>query len=174
MRRISVYRPNAKLRGVERRLRALERWSESFVDETPVYDQQRYWNYKIPVLDRLVCPPTTTVEIQKRAIQALLNAAVHLSNHPLAKELPFYKVAVLLIFPNMWHSETTCFFDADYYQSFMYRSDLIPPSQAPSRLFDLVIPQGFVEVGTELQWQEELEQGVMANITEQRWTIGQL
>jgi hypothetical protein len=126
MRQLSVNRYKAKVRGVERRLRALDRWVEDFADIEPYHEGRRYFNYRIPVLDRLVSPPTTTKEIQKRATTSLLKAATHLQKSSLRKALPYYRVAVLLVLPRMFYSEVTVFYSEDYYNSFCYSENLLP------------------------------------------------
>lgn len=60
MRRISINRPKEKVRGIKRRLRVLDKWADSFEGYFPSeYAHEKYWNWKLPVLDRLVGPPTT-------------------------------------------------------------------------------------------------------------------
>lgn len=173
MRRLSITRPYAKVRGVERRLKALDRWANSLREAMPAHKDERFWNYKIPVLDRLVCPPTTNMDIQGRALEAMIKAAVNLSQNSSAKELPYYRVAVLLVLPNMFHSEVTVFYDSDYYHSFLYTSELLPCAQSPSRIYNIELPDGFNECGTLVEWEDELEPGVVERYSEERWTIGQ-
>ncbi len=172
MRRISIHRPKEKIRGVERRLRALDLWANQFENCKPYYDGQNYWNYKIPVIDRLVCPPTTNFEIQKRALQSLVKAVKHLSDSKVSQEVDYYRVAILVTFPHMFHSEVTAFFSREYYESFCYTQNLLPVSKSPSKHFNIEIPDGFQEVGTLVEWEDEYEEKII-KISEERWTIGQ-
>lgn len=172
MRKISINRPNEKLRGVQRRLKALDLWADSMIHEIPYHKDQKYWNYKIPVLDRLVCPPTTNNEIQSRALSSLLKAASHLANSSLSNELPYYRVAVLLVLPNMFASEVTAFFDKTYYESFFYENSLLPNNEQPSEIFEIDLPPGIEQRGTLVEWDDEYEDGEIVKCSEKWWTIG--
>ena len=77
-RRINVTKRQPKIRGIKRRLQALDYWANSFRGYFPVKCDDRYWNYKIPALDILVNRPTTTTKIQRRCTKALIEAAHHL------------------------------------------------------------------------------------------------
>lgn len=172
MRRISIHRPNEKIRGVERRLRALDLWADQFENCSPYYNGQNYWNYKIPVVDRLVCPPTTTFEIQKRALQSLVKAVKHLSESKVSQDVGYYRAAILVTFPHMFHSEVTAFFSRDYYERFFYTQELLPVSKSPSKRFNIEIPEGFQEVGALVEWENKYEDEIV-KISEEHWTIGQ-
>ncbi|WP_223414550.1 MULTISPECIES: DUF3916 domain-containing protein [unclassified Pseudomonas] len=80
MRQIAL--SNKQLRGVPRRLRALERWASSFRDEFYPRSErmERYTHWKIPVQEALVEGPQARIEVQAFCIQQLLEAANHLSN----------------------------------------------------------------------------------------------
>ena len=173
MRRISINRYKAKVRGVDRRLRALDRWAYEFENCNPPHEGQMYWNYKIPVLDRLVNPPTTKAYIQGKAIESLLTAAVFLANSKVKEEVPYYRVAVLLTLPYMFQSEVTVFYDELYYNRFYHQKDLLPDSKKPSNVFNFEIPQSFVEVGTLVKIEDGDEDGSKIQFTEEWWTIGQ-
>ncbi|PCJ47884.1 MAG: hypothetical protein COA74_10650 [Gammaproteobacteria bacterium] len=173
MRQISIHRVNAKVRGIPRRLRALEKWAEDFEQTVPIYEHQKYWNYKIPVLDRLVNQPTTNFEIQSKALSCLIIAAAHLAKSPLKEKLPYYKVAVLLVLPDMFSSEVTVFFDKNYYDKFYYTDNLLSDNQKPSSQFEIDIPSEFSEVGTIVKWKDEDDNGQTITFSEERWTIGQ-
>lgn len=71
MRQIAL--SNKKLRGIPRRLRALERWAASFRDE--FYPRsgrmERYTHWKIPVHEALVEGPQARIEVQAFCIQQL-------------------------------------------------------------------------------------------------------
>lgn len=122
MRRISINRPKERVRGIRRRLRALDKWADSFSGYFPTeYSRGKYWNCKLPVLDRLVGPPTTTREIQARCARAILKAAEHI----LAAKPDDHRGAVvtaLMTYPQMFGSELCVFFDRSYYKSFFERN----------------------------------------------------
>lgn len=173
MRRLSIHRPDAKVRGIKRRLRALDRWASGLSDIALPSENQRFLNFKIPVLDRLICPPTTTGGIQKRAFESLLKGAVSLADSARASKHAYYRTAVLLVLPDMFQSEVTVFFDSEYYDSFCYKTALLSDKEAPSRLFNVDIPEGFIELGTLVEWEDEFEPGQPVKFSEARWTVGQ-
>jgi hypothetical protein len=79
MRQITL--SNKPLRGIPRRIRALERWASSFRDEFYPRSEhkERYTHWKIPVHEALVQGPQARIEVQVLCIQQLLEAASHLS-----------------------------------------------------------------------------------------------
>ena len=172
MRRISVYRDKAKVRGIERRFKALEKWANDFEGKHVVTDEENYYNFKIPVLDRLVNPPKATHEHQKRAIECLLTAAGHLVKAREDSDREYYKVAVLLVLPNLFQSEVTVFFSKSYYQGFYNHSNPLPKDSAPSLQFNINIPESFNECGGTVEWDDEYEDETV-HVKEQWWTIGQ-
>ena len=112
-RRINVSRGDRypKIRGIKRRLKALDRWANSFIDYFPAeHARSKYWNYKIPVLDILVSPPKTTRKIQSRCASSLITAANHLLEGRPA-ELADTKITALITYPDMFGSELCIFFD---------------------------------------------------------------
>lgn len=152
MRRRSFNRPKEKLRGINRRLNALDKWADSFENYFPSgYSDEKYWNWKIPILDRMVDRPTTTMALQRRCGNALLRAASYIeSSKP--NELESAIVTVLLTYPDMFGSEICIFFNADYFDSFYKRNG---EEQKLKRIsngglaekISLNIPKGFEEVG---------------------------
>lgn len=172
MRRVSIHRAYAKVRGLKRHINALDQWAQNADTWNPeVSEHDDFWHRRIPVLDRLVNPPTTTYRIQRQAINALLLAAQKLSDK--LKDRPECRIAVLLTLPDLFQSEITVFFDQDYYKTFYYQQDLLPDTQKPSKLFNLELPPSFVELGNLVEWQTETEDGDTIQCSEQWWTIGQ-
>ncbi|WP_110987236.1 DUF3916 domain-containing protein [Acaryochloris thomasi] len=109
MRQRSFARPYEKLRGVRRRLRALDRWSNSFAEYFPEdVSSERCWHCRIAVLDRLVNPPTTSRAIQRHAAGAMLKAAESiLRAKPVASS--DHIVEANLSFPEMFGSDLLVF-----------------------------------------------------------------
>ena len=173
MRRISLYRYRGKLRGVKRRLRALDAWAESFNGFTPSYDGRKFLNYKIPVLDRLVEHPTTKLNIQTKAFASLIKAARHLAENKDSCNAPYYRVAVLLVLPNMFNSEVTLFFDRDYYKGFNHTQNLLPDHKRPSALFNVSVPDDFTEIGCLVEWEDEYDEDEVFKVSQEWWTVGQ-
>lgn len=174
MRQISIHRPYAKVRGIKRRLKSLDTWAHHFKHVTPYHDGERYCNYRLPVLDRLVNPPTTTKKIQSIVLSRLLVAACHLEKSPLKDQLPYYKVAVLVILPFIFHSEVTVFYSKEYYQTFHYSVNVLPQEERPSSIYNFDLPSTFMETGCLVEWEDELEEGVVTKFSEKRWTLGPL
>ena len=153
MRRISVHRPTAKVRNPGRRLRALRHWAESFAGRFPVkHAGQRYMNWKIPVLDRLVRPPTTTPAIQAQCAQCLIDAAAHIVRaKPVG--LADTRVVAVIDLPDMFGSEVCVFFDERYFQTFTDRtSDYqrwtpLPNARNLIEEMALRLPDGFAVTG---------------------------
>ncbi|OUS29195.1 hypothetical protein A9Q99_08760 [Gammaproteobacteria bacterium 45_16_T64] len=165
MRRMSVNRPKEKVRGVERRLRVLDRWADSFKGCFPIeHSNQQYWNWKLPVLDRLVGPPTTNDDIQSHCTKALLRAAAYLSEAK-PKECEGAVIAVLITYPQMFASEICVFFDREYFESFFKRDgewqSVTPVDKLPlSNTLNFNIPSSFSETGyihkTKDEWEGEV------------------
>ncbi|MEM9506849.1 MAG: DUF3916 domain-containing protein [Cyanobacteria bacterium P01_E01_bin.35] len=122
-RQINISQRHPKIRGIKRRLNALDYWSHSFQGYFPSdVKNSEYWNWKIPVLDILVNPPKTTRKIQARCLNSLIQAANYLIEaRPL--ELSFARVTLLITYPGMFSSEICIFFDPNYFDSFFNRTN---------------------------------------------------
>lgn len=110
---------NKKLRGVSRRLRALQEWAASFEGMFPVLTDRDYadgyWNYKIPIAWSLAEGPHTTPEIQTTCVQAMIDAACHLAQAKPA-HLNDIRVTCLVSRPNVFASELCLYTREDYYR----------------------------------------------------------
>lgn len=172
MRRISFYRPKEKLRGIKRRLIALDKWADSFEGYFPSeYSSENYWNWKIPILDRMVNTPTTTKELQVHCANAMLRAASHIEKSR-PEESKSAIVTVLLTYPDMFSSEICVFFDKEYYEGFFERSgeeQKLTKLSSGSLVQDLglVLPKGFNEVGYHCVIKDEWEGKV--SVYEEDW-----
>ena len=156
-RRINVSRRYPKIRGIKRRLKALDCWANSFVGYFPVeHAGEQYWNYKIPVLDILVSPPKTTRKIQAHCANSLITAANHLLEAR-PPELADAKVTALITYPDMFSSELCIFFDSNYFNSFFDRHDeyqsltLLNKELSLITKLDLKLPQAFQAIGFEFR-----------------------
>lgn len=170
MRRLSVHRPKAKVRNPARHLRALRAWAESAKGRYPSRTEEKYVNWKIPVLDRLVDAPTAKQEWQAQALESLLVAARHFVAAKPEGENGRSWVAVLVAFPNMWSSEITVFFDREYYEGFLGADDQMK-NRSLCKEMGLAVPGGMVEVGSMATWEDE--DGNAFQASEERWTIGE-
>ncbi|WP_256572898.1 MULTISPECIES: DUF3916 domain-containing protein [unclassified Pseudomonas] len=136
-----------KLRGIPRRLRALERWAAKFNGRfyPHIHKSERYAHWKIPVINSLVQGPHAHIEVQAFCIQQLLEAAAHLSRAA-DRSQGYYRVACLLVWPFVHQSEVTVFYDRDYYLSFLGQHNTLAPLRLSDRLA-LNVPESFIEHG---------------------------
>ena len=128
MRRLDLH-PSKKLRNPGRHLRHLARWPERIVGEVSALPERetdahlggRFWNFKVPVFQKLVDPPHATVEMQRACITAILKAAEAIERSDVRpKEC---RVACLVSMPSLFNSEVTLFFDEDYFRTFLPREE---------------------------------------------------
>lgn len=145
MRQIAL--SNKPLRGVPRRLRALEHWASSFRDEYYPRSErmERYTHWKIPVHEALVEGTRARIEVQAFCIQQLLEAASHLSRAA-DRSQGYYRVACLLTWPWVHQSEITLFYDRDYYLGFLGETNSLQPARL-SHTLALQLPEHFIEHG---------------------------
>ncbi|MFI6046295.1 DUF3916 domain-containing protein [Nocardia sp. NPDC051321] len=123
MRRLDL-NPTKKLRNPGRHLRQLALWPERIVDQIPgsaTRTDQRYWNFKIPVFNKLVDSPQTTNAIRKECL-AILFAAADAVEKSLRRP-PNSRIACLVTTPDLFSSEVTIFLSEDYFNGFRPVSD---------------------------------------------------
>ncbi|HHI78552.1 MAG TPA: DUF3916 domain-containing protein [Planctomycetes bacterium] len=172
MRRISVQRPKEKLRGIKRRLKALDKWSESLIGFFPTeYANEKYWNWKIPILDRMVNRPTTNKGIQAHCARAILRAASSIEKAK-PENMKDAIVSALLTYPDMFDSEICVFFCNDYFSNFFIRNSenqKLIKLERGSLLSELGITSinGFEETGFHFVMKDRLEGE--ASIYESEW-----
>ncbi len=167
MRRISIARPNQKVRNPARHLRALKTWADSFDGYYPQANGRQYQNYKIWTLDRLIEGPTSKIEWQREAINQLLNVAEHLLKAKPESEQGCSWVAVLLTVPDLFSSEVTVFFDKEYYQHFRMESNPISNKSILEK-YGLQVNVKLREQGDLITWEDEDDSG-----TFEQWLIGE-
>ncbi|WP_433738813.1 DUF3916 domain-containing protein [Pseudomonas putida] len=164
MRRIAVN--NKPLKGIHRRLRALEHWASTFRDEFHPRSEhmERYTHWKIPVHAALVEGPHARIEDQAFCIQQLLEAACHLSNAA-DRTQGYYRVACLLTWPWVHQSEIAIFYDQDYYLRFLGESNTLKPKRI-SHTLALRTPTHFIEHGNDVTQADD-------EVAVQWWCIGE-
>lgn len=155
MRRLTT--GNKKLRGIPRRLRALERWAAGFSGQVHPRspDMERYQHWKIPVPGALVQGPQAHIEHQAFCAQQLLEAAAHLSRAA-DRSQGYCRVACILVWPWLHQSEVTVFYDRDYYLGFLGQANALAPQRLSDRLA-LVLPESFVEHGQDVTQPDDEE-----------------
>ena len=157
---------NNKLRGIPRRLRALEHWAASFSGEfhPRINEHERYTHWKIPVLSTLVQGPQARIEVQAFCVQQLLEAATHLSCAA-DRSQGYYRIACLLVWPWLHQSEVTVFYDREYYLSFLGQHNSLAPIRLSDRLA-LDVPERFIEHGHDVTQSDD-------EVEVQWWCIGE-
>ncbi|MEV6560991.1 DUF3916 domain-containing protein [Nocardia sp. NPDC051756] len=116
MRRLDLH-PAKKLRNPGRHLRRLAQWPEWIVDQIPdTFAEQRYWNFKIPVFNKLVDSPQTTNAIRKACLATIFAAAEAVEKSP--RRPPHSRIACLVNTPDLFNSEVTIFLSEDYFNGF--------------------------------------------------------
>ncbi|MDW3712432.1 MULTISPECIES: DUF3916 domain-containing protein [unclassified Pseudomonas] len=155
-----------KLRGVHRRLRALERWAAGFHGQFHPRgpDMTRYQNWKIPVPNTLVQGPQARIEHQAFCAQQMLEAAAHLSRAA-DRSQGYYRVACILVWPWLHQSEVAVFHDRDYYLGFLGQGNGLAPERLSDRLA-LRVPAHFIEHGHDVTQADD-------ELPVQWWCIGE-
>lgn len=164
MRQIAI--SNKKLKGIPRRLQALEKWALSFEDfiRPQTDNKEKYFNWKIPVHSALVQGNQTSIEIQSFCVKQLLNAASYLSNASV-NSTGYYRVACLLTWPWLDQSEVTIFYDKEYYEGFLGKQNTLAP-QRISETLGLKLPLNFLEHGHDVTQSDD-------DVPVQWWCLGQ-
>lgn len=168
-----------KLRGIPRRLRALKKWSESYVSEFPCISDQDYsygyWNEKIPVHMALVQGRQTNCEIQSTCAQLLIDAAYNIF---MAKTDAEKNIAVTccIVLPDMFASELCLFTAKEYFnlhtkpgESYLGRMSLLK-NRSLINEWGLHLPEGFSELGV-LREKEDCDGGTYCS---EKWFFGEL
>lgn len=167
-----------KLRGINRRLRAIRGWADRidgrFPAEEDVAPEYRYWNLKIPVALNLVEGRQTTDHIRRVCAQSLIDACARL-----ARAKPDYaahsRVTCVVCMPDMYASEVCLYLDEDYFLSHTRPSQA---SDGAARLIEgrrlsqewgLVLPEGFGELGLSVEFHDEADD---SRLVAERWYFG--
>jgi hypothetical protein len=145
-----------KLRGIPRRLRALERWADGFAGTVRPRsaERERFCNWKIPVHVHLVEGRQTNRRIQAQCVAAMLRAAEHLVQAAGTERDGYYRVACLFTWPRLHDSEVTIFYDPTYYRGFMRDVNSLAPRSFVATL-GVALPPGCVECGCDITQPDE-------------------
>lgn len=147
---------NKKLRGIPRRLRSLQKWSESYVAEFPDLSSEDYsygfWNYKIPVHFSLVQGRQTSRNIQTYCAQMLINAACDIyHSKPVGKD--DIRVTCCIVLPDMFASELCLFVSEEYFNmhtqpgNSIFGQLILLQGRSLVKEWNLELPMGFSELG---------------------------
>lgn len=175
MRRLAL--TNKKVRGIPRRLRALQKWSVSFSGWFPdkLDPSNRYCNWKIPVLSSLVEGKQATRSTQVECAQQLVNACAHLiSAKP--PSLPNYRVTCSIFLPNMFDSQVCIYMDEDYYQghitegTYEYGTITRLTEKSLAKNWGLTLPPHVKELGVYLNFDSSEDDWSLVG---ERWFFGE-
>lgn len=164
---------NKKIRNIPRRLKALATWASNFKGYFPddLTLEDKYCNWKIPVLTTLVEGKQATDAIRKECAQQMINAAGHLLQARTAEAIDSRIVANICI-PDMFSSEICIYTQLDYHRCH------IPPAHDESCIIDkslaaewgLVLPKGMKERG--ISFSVEDDDGEIFVL--ERWNFGEV
>ncbi|MFW9079081.1 DUF3916 domain-containing protein [Pseudomonas sp. P2757] len=141
---------NKKVRNIPRRLRALAAWAADFDGYFPEHltAQQKYSNWKIPVITSLVEGKQATTAIRKECAQSMIDAAHHLiMARP--KDALDCRIVACICLPSMFSSEICIYTDLEYHRSHIPSADSGSVENTMSLAADwgLVLPEGVKERG---------------------------
>ncbi|GKX61157.1 DUF3916 domain-containing protein [Leminorella grimontii] len=148
-----------KIRNIPRRIKSLNRWAETF--HNPIHavfsEDQRYWNYKIPVDINLVEGKHSKQRTKADCAQALINAC---SNLILATADWDYcpRITAVICLPDMFSSEVCLFRSEDYFQGFISESrtekgsSVLLRERSLAKEWGLILPKGMQELGIAFEY----------------------
>ncbi|WP_339099330.1 DUF3916 domain-containing protein [Yersinia enterocolitica] len=148
-----------KIRNIPRRIKSLNRWSETFNNPVRAVfpEEQHYWNYKIPVEINLVQGKYSKQKVKAECVQAMINAC---SNLMLATadcdDIP--RITAVICLPDMFTSEVCLFRSEEYFQSFITEgssengSSVLLRERSLAREWGLILPDGVQELGITLDY----------------------
>lgn len=157
MRRFAL--SNKKERGIQRKLRNLRCWSESFKGHFPDLEgyEERYYNWKIPVPMNMVQGKHSQQDIKAQCVQYLINACQYLIEaKPVGTK--FCKVACVIVQPDMFASEICLYLDEDYFNAHTLSGEYYDPQYlladdiSLSRRWGLQIPEHMYERGIHIHY----------------------
>ena len=168
-----------KIRNIPRRLKALNRWADSFQnpDRGLFSEDEHYWNFKIPVEINLVQGKYSTPETKAACAQALINACANLIIA--TTDLDYHpRITTVICLPDMFTSEVCLYRSEDYFQSFISEgrsengSSSLIRERSLAAEWGLILPKGVQELGITFEYYggEDPDEW----FTGERWYYGQV
>jgi Protein of unknown function (DUF3916) len=177
MRRLAL--TNKKVRGVRRRLRVLAKWAAAFEGRFPagLTAEERFLDFKIPVLSSLVEGRRSTLAVQRVCAQRLIDACTHLINAK-PSDLDHFRVTAVVCLPDMFASRVCIFSDEQSFQdhirpvSHEFGSAVPIAGRRLSAEWGLILPQGMQELGVTRRDQQSDGEDVW--YTSEDWFFGEV
>ncbi|WP_206664889.1 DUF3916 domain-containing protein [Ewingella americana] len=170
---------NKRPRGVPRRLRWLSEWSKNFGSQyfTDIPPDEKYWNWKIPVLANMVQGKHAARQTKAQCAQYLIDACQRLiESKPQTDN--FIRVTCAIIQPDMFTSEICLYLDEDYFNSHtlahhkhIQHPDIIQ-GRSLAQQWGLTLPDGMTERGIITDYRDEKEPE--NNYYSECWYFGEL
>lgn len=168
-----------KVRNIPRRIRALNRWADTFHSpERSIFSEnERYWNFKIPVDINLVEGKYSTIRIKASCAQALVNACSNLITATVGMNYS-PRITAVVCLPDMFTSELCLYRSEEYYQSFIteYRSEngssALIKDRSLAAEWGLFLPANVQEIGITLEYYGSEDRDEW--FTGERWYYGQV
>lgn len=171
MRRLAL--SDKKVRNIPRRLKALAEWATRFEGYFPddLTLDQKYSNWKIPVITTLVEGKQSTTAIRKECAQQMINAAHNMLQAKPQNAIDSRVVAVICL-PEMFSSEICVYTDLDYHRAHipLFDSEHCPSNKSLAAEWGLELPGGMKERG--LCYTAEDSDGQPYEV--ERWYFGEV
>ncbi len=173
-----------KVRGITRRIKALQRWARRFKNNFPAQKELqahlRYYNWKLPTLSLLVEGRHSSAQIKQQVARILLEACAHLikGKPAWAKD---YRVTCSVALPDMFSSEICIYLDEAYFKSHVeasenkYAESVVKVSRISVRSLAnewcLELPIDFAEIGVRI---EDVALRAEDGFSGERWLYGEV
>lgn len=168
-----------KVRNIPRRLKALNRWAETFYcpERALFSENEHYWNFKIPVEINLVQGKYSTLRDKAACAQALINACSNLIT--VTADIDYRpRITAVICLPDMFTSEICLYRSEDYYQSFITedRSEngafALIKERSLAAEWGLILPANVQELGITHEYYGSEDRDEW--FTGERWYYGQV
>ncbi|MBK4785728.1 MAG: DUF3916 domain-containing protein [Pantoea sp. Pent] len=168
-----------KVRNIPRRLKALNRWADTFnCPERALFSEnEQYWNFKIPVEINLVQGKYSTLRDKAACAQAMINACSNLITVTADKNYP-PRITAVICLPDMFTSEICLYRSEDDYQSFITENhsengaSALIQERSLAAEWGLILPANVQELGITLEYYGSENRDEW--FTGERWYYGQV
>ncbi|HEX4961681.1 MAG TPA: DUF3916 domain-containing protein [Thermoanaerobaculia bacterium] len=156
----------------------MARWAEGFRGYFPegLSESDRYWNFKLPVLQGFVDGKHTTQAVRRECAQRLIDACSHLIQSKPEEAKPF-RVVAAICWPGMFASEVCIYTSEDVFQDQVqtweneFGSVKTITGKSFAQEWGLALPAGFHERGLEVHGMISEDVGWF---TFEQWLFGEV